>query len=142
MNTPLIPKVIYGLSLLLILPMATCSPPSDTQARDTLRGFYQGYIQESSKFPVDDARIAALKEKHCTSRLLETLGDAELEADPFLNAQDVDARWALNLEVTLDHSVTNLHQVCFTSLPGSSKHCVKVLMVAEGESWKIDRVDF
>jgi hypothetical protein len=139
MKTQLFKKATY-LSLFLIWTMAACSPASDSQAINTLREFYQSYIRENSKFPVNAEQIASLKEKHCTSRLLKTLNDAELDADPFLNAQDVNAQWADNLEIAPDNSGKHLYQVCYTPSPDGPKNCVKVTMKEEGENWKIDEV--
>lgn len=139
MKTRLFKKATL-LSLLLICTMAACSPASDSKAISVLREFYQSYIQENSKFPVDSERIASLKEKHCTSRFLQTLNDAELEADRFLNAQDVDAKWADNLEIVADDSGKNLYRVCYTSSVDNPKNCVIVTMIEEDENWKIDKV--
>ena len=141
MKTQLFYKAIC-LLLLLTWSMAACSPASHAQEVNTLREFYQSYIQECSKFPVHAEQIASLEKRYCTSRLLQSLEDGELDADPFLNAQDVDAKWADNLEIAPDNSGTNLYQVCYASTFDKSKHCVKVKLTKEGESWKIDEVTY
>jgi hypothetical protein len=130
------------LSLFLIWFMAACTPDPDTQAIASLREFYQNYIRISSKFPVNAEKIASLKKTHCTSRFLETLDGVDLEADPFLNAQDVDARWADNLEITPDNSGKNLYMVCYVSSFDNSKNCVKITMKEVDESWKIDEIKY
>jgi Protein of unknown function (DUF3828) len=126
--------------LFIILFMTSCSTGADTQAIDSLKVFYQSYIQESSKVPEDNAKIESLKTKHCTAKFLGVLADAELDADPFLNAQDVDEKWADNLEIAPDAAAKDQFSVCYTVAFDNSKHCVKVAMVDDGGSWKIDNV--
>jgi Protein of unknown function (DUF3828) len=117
-----------------------CTPGNDTQAMDSLKTFYQSYIRETSKVPEDHAKVEALKAKHCTSKFLGELAEAELEADPFLNVQDVEETWADNLDIAADAAAKNQFSVCFTATYDKSKHCVNVTMVDEGGSWKIDNV--
>ena len=100
---------------------------------DSLKVFYQSYIRESSK-------IESLKAKHCTAKFLVQIADAELDADPFLNAQDVEEKWAENLEITPESAAKDQYKVCYTASFDNSKHCVKVTMVDEGGSWKIDNI--
>jgi hypothetical protein len=127
-------------SFFIICILTACSPSNDTQAMDSLKGFYQSYIKESSKVPSDNAKLESLKAKHCTKQYLDKLADEELDADPFLNAQDVEEQWAENLEITADASNKNQFSVCYTVSFDNSKHCVAVSMVEEDGSWKIDNV--
>lgn len=126
-------------SLIMILFMASCTGGPNTAAADSLKSFYKSYIAESNKVPEDQAAIGALKSKHCTAKYLGQLAGEELEADPFLNAQDVDPSWAETLEVTPDDVVKDQFAVCFP-LADKSKHCVEVTMVEDGGSWKIDNI--
>jgi hypothetical protein len=128
--------------LFIILFMTSCSPGSDTQAMDSLKVFYRSYILETSKVPEDAAKVASLKTQHCTSRFLGVLANAELEADPFLNVQDVDEQWADHLEIAPDAAAKDQFSVCYAVAFDNSKHCVKVAMVDEGGSWKIDNVTY
>jgi hypothetical protein len=107
---------------------------------DSLKAFYQSYIRESSKVPEDHAKIESLKAQHCTAKFLVQLANAELEADPFLNAQDVEEKWAENLEITPESAGKDQYNVCYTASYDNAKHCVKVTMVDEGGSWKIDNI--
>jgi Protein of unknown function (DUF3828) len=126
--------------LILIWFFTACTPGNDTQAMDSLKTFYQSYIRETSKVPEDHAKVEALKAKHCTAKYLGELAEAELEADPFLNVQDVEETWADNLEITADAAAKDQFSVCFTASYDNSKHCVKVSMVDESGTWKIDNV--
>jgi hypothetical protein len=127
------------LPLIIIWFVTSCSTGTDTKAMDSLKEFYQNYIRESSKVPEDFAKIEALKAKHCTAKFLAKLADTELEADPFLNAQDVEEVWADNLVVT-DATGKDEYSVCYTASFDNKKYCVKVSMVDEGGTWKINNV--
>lgn len=120
--------------------MTSCAAGNDSKAMDSLKAFYKDYIKESSKVPADNAKIESLKTKHCTAKYLGQLADQELEADPFLNAQDVEEKWADNLEITPDGVTQNQFSVCYTASFDNSKHCVEVTMVEDGGSWKIDNI--
>lgn len=134
------PRYFSFLFLLVSFWMTSCSTVPETQPMDSLREFYQSYIKESSKLPGDDQQISALKKKHCTARFLGELDKAELEADPFLNAQDVEEQWASNLEINPEAGSKDKFQVCYTASFDNAKHCVEVSMVKEGENWMIDNV--
>lgn len=126
---------------LLVLPlMQSCTPAADTKATDAIKDFYGAYIRENSKEPGDMKAVESIKKKHCTSSLLQKLSGEELDADPFLDAQDVDANWVNTMEVLPEGSAENVYGVCFLLTPGESKHCVRVAMKQEGGEWKIDDV--
>ncbi|MBL0019574.1 MAG: DUF3828 domain-containing protein [Bacteroidetes bacterium] len=132
--------LLSGITLLSIFFFTACSSGTDAQSMDSLKVFYQSYIRESSKVPEDHAKIESLKAKHCTAKFLVQIADAELDADPFLNAQDVEEKWAENLEITPESAAKDQYKVCYTASFDNSKHCVKVTMVDEGGSWKIDNI--
>ena len=126
--------------LVIIALMTACSDGPNAQALESLKTFYKGYIAETSKLPENRAAVESLKAQHCTARYLKQLAAEDLEADPFLNAQDVEESWASNLEVTPDDVVQNQFAVCYTASFDNSKHCVEVTMVEDGGSWKIDNI--
>lgn len=133
-------RSIFSLGmLLLLLAFAACTSGTGGDAQASLQEFYQEYIRESSKMPLDGGKIAALKQKHCTAKLLQSLENAELDADPFLNTQDVDAAWADALQIS--PKAEGKYQVCF-QVGAGAQHCVSATMKEESGGWKIDEVAF
>ncbi len=122
--------------------MLSCSPATDTNAPEVIRGFYSSYLQEFSSFPPDMAKLDALKQKHCTSELLARLQDAELEADPFLNVQDFEEGWSSTMTIASVDSDPDLYNVCVPISYDKSTHCVQVKVKKVEEDWKIDEVLF
>lgn len=139
---------IFSLIITLLF-MASCSTETTgtaTSGADTdkataaIKEFYAAYIAEMSKMPPNQGQVEALKQKHCTAHFLNVLKDAELEEDPFLNAQDVDETWAETLEVTA--KADDLYSVCYVMGFDNSKHCVEVAAVDADGQWKIDNVKY
>lgn len=137
--------------LLFLLPLllytASCSQSNsssknsdDLQIKATLKDFYTRYIIETEKATEDWSKIEALKKKYCTSSYLKKLAaDEDIDADPFLNAQDVDKNWLNTLTITKDTgNKPNIYKVCFVFEYNQELHCIHVAMVKEGNSWKIN----
>lgn len=65
-----------------------------------IRGFYAEYIGEWLSDDTDFAtRIQSIRERYLSSELLDALSAAELDYDPFLQAQDCDGSVLENLTV-------------------------------------------
>jgi hypothetical protein len=118
---------------------ASSSGQDNDAAVAVLGSFYKEYILETSKMPLDMPAIEALKAKHCSASLLAKLKTEELDADPFLNVQDVDAQWAESLEVKPADGGEKKYSVCW-QLGNDGQHCVVVQMKQEDGGWKLNQV--
>ena len=66
---------------------STENDPSETKI-EFVKNFYEEYIIELSKMPMDLDRIDSVKKKFLTAELHSDLKEQGLDYDPFLNAQD------------------------------------------------------
>ena len=147
MNSQFRKPAFFSLILLMLFFLSCSSEtaPSSVsdpeKVMDAIKEFYSSYILESSKMPPNDLQIEALKNRHCTQRFLTQLNDAEVDVDPFLNAQDVDEKWASTLEIIPKDVSKNLYSVCYEIGYDKSKQCVVVLAKENQGLWKIDNVE-
>ena len=118
---------------------------SGSNPADTIRGFYRWYVtalianQEPLKNRKEMKRFA-------TGRLLGEIGKMKrgpdgLDADYFLDAQDFDDLWAKNISVS-DLKIPGGKATAEVLLAGKGemRRRLKVYLVSDGATWKIDRV--
>lgn len=124
----------------------TISSSQQEQLRgmEMLREFYTLYITENDKKKRDDLRIAAIKEKYVTPKLLAKIDSAmlyyNLDYDPFVNAQDYDTAWIKTLEIAPVPERTNTFDICYT-YNENSKSCPTVVLVKSEGKYMIDNFD-
>ncbi len=112
-----------------------------TSPEDFIKGFYEGYISANLKMPVDYKQVDAMVDLSCTQSLIAYLDTAELEYDPFLNAQDVFEAWLNHIKVEA-HKTMPLCYWVYLDDPENSNASVIVLIRLKklGNDWKIDQI--
>lgn len=124
----------------------TTSSSQQAQLRgmEMLREFYTLYITENDKKKRDDLRIATIKEKYVTPKLIAKIDSAmlyyNLDYDPFVNAQDYDTAWIKTLEIAPVPERTNTFDICYT-YNKNSKSCTTVVLVESEGKYMIDNFD-
>lgn len=124
----------------------TISSSQQAQLRgmEMLREFYTLYITENDKMKRDDLRIATIKEKYVTPKLIAKIDSAmlyyNLDYDPFVNAQDYDTAWIKTLEIAPVPERTNTFDICYT-YNRNSKSCTTVVLVESEGKYMIDNFD-
>lgn len=121
-------------------PAATTGPANDPSTR--LKDFYSAYIAEKGKAAEDTGRVRGLFQEYCTDSFARHLdrvyAHGELEADPIIDAPDVDQSWIKTL--TVQKNGGDDYQVCYVDTYDNQKHCLDVHLVNENGKWKINNV--
>lgn len=120
------------------------SQQAQLSGMEMLREFYTLYITENDKKKRDDLRIATIKEKYVTPKLIAKIDSAmlyyNLDYDPFVNAQDYDTAWIKTLEIAPVPERTNTFDICYT-YNKNSKSCTTVVLVESEGKYMIDNFD-
>lgn len=120
------------------------SPQAQLRGMEMLREFYTLYITENDKKKRDTQRIATIKEKYVTPKLLAKIDSAmlyyELDYDPFVNAQDYDTTWINTLEIAPVPERTNTFDICYT-YNRNSKSCMTAVLAESEGKYMIDNFD-
>lgn len=111
---------------------------SDEQVLSVLKSFYTSYIAENVKMPPNGPKIISIKEKYCTTSLLDKINSQELDYDPFLKAQDCNAEWLNTLTIKADSTKKGLYNVSY--IDNNTQVTVKLVVVRDKESYKISSV--
>lgn len=108
---------------------------------EMLKDFYEGYLSASLKSPIDYQQTDALIDAHCTASLIQYLDTAELEYDPFLNAQDLSDAWQNNIVIKPHGQMPDTYWVHLDD-PKNSNSSVIILIKLKQEAgvWKIDEL--
>ena len=143
-------RVVAGvlfIAAVLVAPLAQGQQGSAAgKPESVIREFYQWYVQTvaANRSPMTD-EPAKLK-RYATDgmlRRIDKLSKAqELEADQFLQAQDVDGGWAKNIKVS-SATIAGDTATANVELKGSEmgSHKLVVTLRQESGAWKIDKVD-
>ena len=114
---------------------------SDRQAVALLKEFYTAHITAASKWPIDFIRRNALSKKYCTAILLNRiqaqLKSGQLDADPFLHAQDVDISWLRTLSFNSDAGSVNAYAVSYFDAAAKEKVVIHLTVSKQGNNFKI-----
>lgn len=105
-----------------------------------IRSFYSEYITINNEVSVDEARLAAIKKKYCTARLLSALQQEEMDYDPFLNAQDCDTSWIRTMSVKHDVLENDIYHVQYKDVSTQENIRVKLKLNHENGEYRIDKV--
>jgi hypothetical protein len=139
--------LLVALILLVGLPpgaRATESSPGNPS--DSIRGFYRWYVTEliANHQPLENRKEL----KHfATERLITQIdkmrrGPDGLGADYFLDAQDFDNLWAKNIAISnLKVRGSNATADVRLTGKGEMRRRLKVSLVSDGGTWKIDEVE-
>lgn len=106
-----------------------------------LKDFYEGYLSASLKSPIDYEQTDALIDAHCTASLRQYLDTAELDYDPFLNAQDLSDAWQNTIVIKPHDKMPHTYWVHLDDPKNSNASVIVLLrMKQEGNAWKIDEI--
>jgi hypothetical protein len=135
----------FILALAIILPGGlplVAAKPGD-EVTQMLRAFYQWYVPRAEQSdPKDDPRM----KDYVTNRLLDQIAGlskseegevAELDYDPFLNAQDVLTDWRSHIAVR-DVKVKGDTATATVVLGAKEPSKVRLQLVRQDGKWKID----
>lgn len=104
-----------------------------------LKAFYVSYISENAKDVVDKNSLKELKNKYVTKSLLDKLQILELDYDPFVNAQDYNAEWLKNIEISKDKLNDNIYIVYIND--NGTKTSISLVIKKEVDQYKIDDIN-
>jgi len=141
-------KIIF-LSLFTLLFMTGSSVYSqkiseEKQVIALLKEFYTIYMTTvANDQPLQsEKKIDSLKKKYCTKRLLlrlPTLAN-QIDADPFLNAQDSSIDCLKTLSVRKNPKAFNQFIVTYFDIYSQSKFIIYLTIVKENGNFKIDSI--
>lgn len=133
--------------MLIVINIFIGSTPQQTQdkGKEMIYQFYMAYITYADLFDHILTResvrpkLDSLVRVSCTQKWLNTISTIELEADPFLCAQDIDTLWKKKLEVSRIDSVQ--YNVSYGLQHLKNKEEIRVFLKEdENGVWKIDSV--
>ena len=117
---------------------------SDGQAFAMLKTFYRAHITAASKWPIDFAKLNAISKKYCTASLLSKiqaqLKSGQLDADPFLQAQDVDISWLKTLSFAKEARPLNAYTVSYVDAVSNEKVVIHLTVSKQGDRFKISAI--
>lgn len=132
---------------MLIAPFAQAQEASGSgKPESVIREFYQWYVQTvaANRSPMMDepAKLKRYATVGMLRRIDKLAKNQELEADPFLQAQDVDNGWAKNIKVSKAKIAGNV-ATANVELKGQEmeSHKLAVTLRQESGAWKVDKVD-
>jgi hypothetical protein len=101
-----------------------------------LKQFYTSYISAD-----EESQLTLIKKQYCTKKILNRIAkDEELDADPFLQAQDTDIDWLRTLVINKDTQKPNVYTVSYISNYTKKRIINKLLVVKVGPAYKIDDI--
>lgn len=132
--------LIAALALLNFPMPAHAAAPSDA-SMEMLKEFYTEYIKEMLKTSSSEKKLHSIRKQYCTIGLLNKIKSAELDYDPFLNAQDVDEDWLKTLSVSKDpQRKKDGYIISLVDNDTKTKTTVKLIVIKEKERYKIDAI--
>lgn len=111
-----------------------------------LKVFYTGYITELSKPPTLDSfkKKDALARKYCTAALFNKIAAQKehgyVDADPYVQANDVDTAWLKTLSFKRDVGKQNGYILSFTNIPPTYKNIIHLTVLKQGKNYKISAI--
>ena len=109
---------------------------SNDSAAIMLKQFYTSYISAD-----EESQLTLIKKQYCTKKILNRIAkDEELDADPFLQAQDTDIDWLRTLVINKDAQKPNVYTVSYMSNYSKKRIINRLLVVKVGQAYKIDDI--
>ena len=137
--------VLLGLwAVLLAAALPADSFAADNDVAQTLTAFYKWYVPHLDKKPGE--KSSHKMSDFVTERLLARIdklqkpkddGVAELDWDPFLNAQDYEPDWGAKAQVS-NVQVKGERATATVRVGGKEGSTVRLSLVRDGGRWKID----
>jgi hypothetical protein len=126
----------FLLFTLLAIIAGGCKSKNSKTAEQTLREFYAQYITACDEMSDN----TAIKENFLTKELITKLAEADLEYDPFLNAQDCDKAWVETLEINpvSGQGMDGAYRICYD---GGDVICLTLFLVQREGKWQINDIE-
>nr|WP_315174473.1 DUF3828 domain-containing protein [uncultured Flavobacterium sp.] len=112
----------------------------DKQIVEMLKKFYNEYLIEVEKMPLNQRKVNLIKQKFCTSKLLSKIDLLELDYDPFVNAQDFDSEVLKTIKFTKDSKNLNVYKACYVYSFNKKNICIKLQIIKVNGNFKIDDI--
>lgn len=141
-------RIYFYAFLLLVIFKSNCvygqTSSDDKQVLGMLKTFYTEYMTTVSK---DDPRVSLkktqfLQKKYCTLKLLKrvpALSD-QIDADPFLKAQDSSVDCLKTLTIKKDAKVLNQYIVSYVDVYSQTKFVIFLTVIKENNIFKISSI--
>jgi hypothetical protein len=114
---------------------------AQTGAEEFIHNFYMAYIGAHLKMPVDYQQVDALVDASCSNTLIAYLDTADLDYDPFLNAQDVVEAWQTHVTIVKHDSLPLCFWVHLDDPANSNASAIILIRLRqEATTFKIDQV--
>ena len=113
---------------------------SDKQIVEMLKKFYNEYLIEIERMPLNQRKMNLIKQKFCTSKLLKKIDLLELDYDPFVNAQDFDSEVLKTIKFTKDSKNLNIYKACYVYSFNKKNICIKLRIIKVNGNFKIDDI--
>ena len=146
-------SIAFLCALILFVPEACNEKSATTKAADTtvalsqsgaeefIKNFYSAYISTQLKMPVDFRQADAIVDAACSKTLIEYLDTADLDYDPFLNAQDVFEAWQTHISIVPHDSLPLCYWVHLEDPQNSNASAIVLIRLRqEEENFKIDQL--
>lgn len=109
---------------------------SNDSAATMLKQFYTSYITAE-----EESQLTLIRKKYCTKKILNKIAkDEELDADPFLQAQDTDSDWVRTLVINKDAQKPNVYIVSYIDNYTKKRIINKLVVIKQGQAYKIDDI--
>ncbi|WP_106604844.1 DUF3828 domain-containing protein [Chitinophaga ginsengisoli] len=139
MKTPSLASCFVGMLIFLSSYCLGQQKVSNDSAATMLKQFYSSYI--ASWDSPDIKKSELIKKQYCTKKILNRIADdEELDADPFLQAQDTDIDWLKTLVISKDTQKPNVYIVSYLDNYTKKRIVNKLLVIKEGQKYKIDDI--
>lgn len=123
-------------------PCQSQAKASDDPAIKMLKEFYTSYITEGANIESNEAKLQSIEKKYCTGKLLSKMKHemeaGDLDADPFINAQDFNIEWLKTLSISKDPQKADVYIVSYLDNDSKARTKIKLHVVKEGVRYKID----
>lgn len=113
---------------------------SDKEIVEMLKNFYNEYIFECDKMPMNEKKINSIKKKYCTPKLLQKIDLLELDYDPFVDAQDFESTLLKTIKFTKVSKSNNIYKACYVWDFNKKTICVKLSIKKVNNIFKIDDI--
>jgi hypothetical protein len=146
MNKTIPLYIVFCFTILSGCNISEQSKFSEKKIVSTLKEFYSEYISEGNKLISEEqyAAILKIRQKYCTQRLLDEIDKytkiVVIDYDPFTNAQDFDINWLKTLNISKDSVKNDIYHVSYYESYRGKYEKIKLSVVKEGDSYKIDKV--
>jgi hypothetical protein len=102
---------------------AAAAQDRDAKAVAIIKDFYTAYMYQfaaSSSGPANQEKLDSIASQYCSGDLISEIHKTELEADPFIHAQDCDSAWVKTLQVIKDSVKQNTYNISYRAGGGSN----------------------